>query len=135
MKKLNQINLFIMLQIGLVFKLCSGVDFFAHVPADDLLSIGYGRYGREDRFYTFKGSIDGLRIYDRALSAGEIEKLYQQGNMDISYLIQFILLYFKISCNYDFLHRTSQILSQHHLLHHDDYKGTAKNRVETIPLQ
>lgn len=51
-------------------------DFFASVPVPEMLAIGYGRYGKDDRFYHFKGSIDDVRIYDRPLDAGEVGCLY-----------------------------------------------------------
>ena len=38
-----------------------------------------GQYSSENDYY-FPGSIDDVRIYNRALSAGEINLLYQQGN-------------------------------------------------------
>jgi len=55
-------------------------DFFYDVPVKKLLSLGYGRYGQEDPFYTFNGSIDEVRIYDRPLNSNEIKELYEQGD-------------------------------------------------------
>jgi len=55
-------------------------DFFSGVPVAEMLSLGYGRYGQEDPFYTFKGSIDEVRIYNRAITAEEAGELYKQGN-------------------------------------------------------
>lgn len=52
-------------------------DFFADVPTQKSLSLGYGRYGQQDPFYAFKGSIDDVRIYDRPLSATEVVTLYE----------------------------------------------------------
>ncbi|MBE0676435.1 MAG: LamG domain-containing protein [Bacteroidales bacterium] len=54
-------------------------DFFNDVPVRGLLSIGYGRYGQEDPFYSFNGSIDEVRIYNRPLSAADAKLLYQTG--------------------------------------------------------
>ena len=51
--------------------------FFNDVPVKEMLSIGYGRFGQNDPFYTFKGAIDDVRIYDKALTGAEIEKLYR----------------------------------------------------------
>jgi hypothetical protein len=52
-------------------------DFFADVPVQELLAIGYGRYGQEDPFFSFNGNIDEVRIYDRPLAADEIVRLSQ----------------------------------------------------------
>jgi hypothetical protein len=51
--------------------------FFNDVPVRELLSLGYGRYGQENPFFTFKGSIDEVRIYDRPLHATDIKELYE----------------------------------------------------------
>lgn len=51
-------------------------DFFASVPVKEVMALGYGRYGRADRFYHFAGSIDDVRIYDRPLDANEAADLY-----------------------------------------------------------
>ncbi|MFR9653046.1 MAG: DUF1566 domain-containing protein [Rikenellaceae bacterium] len=55
----------------------SYTTFFDDVPAKELLSIGYGKYSQEDPFYSFKGAIDEMAIYSRALSSEEILALYQ----------------------------------------------------------
>ncbi len=52
-------------------------DFFASVPVQELLAIGYGRYGKDDRFYHFQGRIDDVRIYDKPLEANEVRGLYE----------------------------------------------------------
>lgn len=52
-------------------------DFFASVPVRELLALGYGRYGKDDRFYHFLGSIDDVRIYDRPLDANEVSDLHE----------------------------------------------------------
>ncbi|MFI3331571.1 MAG: LamG domain-containing protein [Rikenellaceae bacterium] len=57
----------------------SYTTFFYHVPTKELLSIGYGKYSQEEPFYSFKGSIDELRIYDSALSSEQVKALYSQG--------------------------------------------------------
>jgi pimeloyl-ACP methyl ester carboxylesterase len=62
----------------------SYTDFFSGVPVDEMLSLGYGRYGQEDPFFTFRGSIDEVRIYDRALTAAEAEELFRMGNPNIA---------------------------------------------------
>jgi hypothetical protein len=46
-----------------------------------MCSIGYGRYGLHDNFFTFKGMIDDLRIYNRPLSSEEISELFQLGKL------------------------------------------------------
>jgi hypothetical protein len=58
----------------------SYTDFFNDVPVKKMLSLGYGRYGQEDPFFTFRGSIDEVRIYNRALSPEEVMELYTMGN-------------------------------------------------------
>ncbi len=58
----------------------SYTTFFNDVPAKDLLSIGYGKYSQEDPFYSFKGYIDEMIIYDRALTRDEVRELYRKGN-------------------------------------------------------
>ncbi len=57
----------------------SYTTFFNDVPTKELLSIGYGKYSQEDPFYSFKGYIDELEIYDRALTKQEIKALYDKG--------------------------------------------------------
>ncbi|MCI0514618.1 T9SS type A sorting domain-containing protein [candidate division KSB1 bacterium] len=56
--------------------------FFASVPVQECLSIGYGRYGQNDNFFHFKGMIDEVRIYDRPLTASEIKTLYIEGTQN-----------------------------------------------------
>ena len=55
-------------------------DFFTDVPAKEVLALGYGRFGQDDRFFHFKGMIDEVRIYDRALNSEEIGLLWNEGN-------------------------------------------------------
>lgn len=57
----------------------SYTTFFNDVPAKELLSIGYGKYSQEDPFYSFKGCIDEVKIYDKKLSKKEVKSLYEQG--------------------------------------------------------
>jgi hypothetical protein len=52
-------------------------DFFSDVPVNEIFSIGYGRYGQEDPFYSFNGEIDEVRIYNRPISSEEVVLLYQ----------------------------------------------------------
>lgn len=59
-------------------------DFFADVPVNEIFTIGYGRYGQQDPFYHFKGSIDDVRIYSRALNITEVWELYSQMYTNIS---------------------------------------------------
>lgn len=54
----------------------SYTDFFANVPVKEMLSLGYGRFGQQDPFFPYKGSIDDVRIYDRPLSSSEVKELY-----------------------------------------------------------
>ncbi len=54
-------------------------DFFASVPVQEMLAIGYGRYGLMDKFAWFNGLIDDVRIYDTALTPEEIQSIYQRG--------------------------------------------------------
>ncbi len=56
--------------------------FFADVPVQEMLSLGYGRYGQEDPFFTFRGSIDDVRIYNRALDAEEVKLLFDLGDIE-----------------------------------------------------
>ncbi|MFH1454130.1 MAG: LamG domain-containing protein [Armatimonadota bacterium] len=51
-------------------------NFFDSVTGG-MLTIGTGRSAIDQAFYYFKGSIDDLRIYNRALSAAEVLQLYQ----------------------------------------------------------
>jgi len=53
-------------------------DFFSDVPDKELMSFGYGRYGQEDPFFTFRGDIDEIRIYDRVLTGDEVSALYRE---------------------------------------------------------
>jgi acetyl esterase/lipase len=55
----------------------SYTDFFASVPVQEMLAIGYGRYGKDDRFYHFQGSIDDVRLYDKPLDANEAKALHE----------------------------------------------------------
>ncbi|MFI3302880.1 MAG: DUF1566 domain-containing protein [Rikenellaceae bacterium] len=57
----------------------SYTTFFDDVPTKELLSIGYGKYSQEDPFYSFKGYIDELKIYDYPLSSKEVKSLYGEG--------------------------------------------------------
>lgn len=54
-------------------------DFFVDVPAKEVLSLGYGRFGQDDRFFHFKGMIDEVRIYDRPLNSLEVQMLWKEG--------------------------------------------------------
>jgi hypothetical protein len=54
-------------------------DFFADVPTNEVLSLGYGRFGQDDRFFHYKGLMDEVRIYNRPLSSQEIELLWNEG--------------------------------------------------------
>ena len=54
-------------------------NFFADVPAKEVLSLGYGRFGQDDSFFHFKGMIDEVRIYDRAISSKEVGLLWDEG--------------------------------------------------------
>ncbi len=54
----------------------SYTDFFADVTVNETFSIGYGRYGQEDPFYSFNGEIDEVRVYNRAVTAEEVLQLY-----------------------------------------------------------
>jgi hypothetical protein len=58
----------------------SYTDFFAQVTARKQLSFGYGRYGRNPSFFHFKGSLDDVRIYGKALTAAEVQTLFSLGN-------------------------------------------------------
>jgi hypothetical protein len=59
----------------------SYTDFFSHVTAKKQLSLGFGRYGRNSSFFSFKGSLDDVRIYGRALTGAEVKALYSLGNI------------------------------------------------------
>jgi|GEM_PF-3033241 len=56
-------------------------EFFADVPVQECLAIGYGRYGLSDEFFHFNGAIDDVRIYDAPLLAEEVRTLYQAGTL------------------------------------------------------
>jgi hypothetical protein len=45
----------------------SYTNFFASVPENKMLALGYGRYGRNSSFFYFKGGLDDVRIYNRPL--------------------------------------------------------------------
>ena len=57
------------------------IDFFNDVAQRKMLSIGYGRYGQEDPFYSFNGSIDDVRIYNRPLSQLDAYEIYSRGSL------------------------------------------------------
>lgn len=57
-------------------------DFFADVPVREMLSIGYGRFGQQDPFFTYKGMIDELRIYDKPLDQQEVLELFEMGDVN-----------------------------------------------------
>jgi hypothetical protein len=59
-------------------------DFFSAVDSSEMLSIGHGRYGQEDPFFTFKGRIDEVAIYSKALGAAAIDSLYLYGLRKVS---------------------------------------------------
>ncbi len=54
-------------------------DFFSSVTRGELLALGYGRYGRNQAFFPFKGALDDVRIYDRPLTDEEVLTLYHMG--------------------------------------------------------
>lgn len=54
--------------LGAITALSASSDYFT-----------IGAKAVDDASYFFKGAIDDVRIYDRALSASEIEALYQEG--------------------------------------------------------
>ncbi len=56
-------------------------EFFADVPVQECLAIGYGRYGLSDEFFHFKGAIDDVRLYDAPLSGEEVRTLYEEGTL------------------------------------------------------
>ena len=58
-------------------------DFFSSVPRNEMLSLGYGRYGKNDNFWYHKGKIDDVRIYNTALKSAEILKIYNEGTATI----------------------------------------------------
>jgi hypothetical protein len=51
-------------------------SYFLDSVSAGLLSIGYGRSATDGEMRYFKGSIDEIRIYNRALTAAEISELY-----------------------------------------------------------
>jgi hypothetical protein len=51
-------------------------EFFQSVPAKEIFTLGYGRYGMCDDFFFLDGYISDFRVYNRALSAAEIQELY-----------------------------------------------------------
>ncbi len=75
------------------------------VPADELLDPGpnyppsIGSYGRTLGAY-FKGMIDDIRIYGRALTPGEIDDLYNEGTSSVELLNNIIPEEFILNQNY-----------------------------------
>lgn len=55
----------------------STMSYFLNFVDNGILSIGYGRSAIDMQFYYFKGAIDDLRIYNRALSPQEVEQLFK----------------------------------------------------------
>ena len=55
--------------------------FFNNVPDKEMLSIGYGRYGQEEPFYSFSGNIVNVMIYNIPLSKEEVLELYNMGDL------------------------------------------------------
>ncbi len=53
-------------------------NFFSSVPVQEIFTLGYGRYGMCDDFFCFDGWISDFRVYSRALSASEVNKLYNK---------------------------------------------------------
>jgi hypothetical protein len=60
-------------------------NFFSSVTSNKLCAIGYGRYGLNNNFFTFKGNIDDLRIYNRPLTEQDVKELYQIGSSQLDY--------------------------------------------------
>ncbi len=58
-------------------------DFFSDVPEKEVFSLGYGRYGQEDPFFNFQGSLDEVGIWKYALSHAEVSSLYEEGKAKI----------------------------------------------------
>ncbi len=61
----------------------SYADFFASVPVQEMLALGYGRYGKADPFFYYNGAIDDVRIYDRDLSSNEIKTIFEDSQTAI----------------------------------------------------
>ena len=53
--------------------------FFDDVPSSQLTTIGASRNYNGQNVTSFDGKIDDVRIYDKALSATEVQQLYQDG--------------------------------------------------------
>jgi hypothetical protein len=60
-------------------------NFFSSVTSNKLCAIGYGRYGLNNNFFTFKGNIDDLRIFNRPLTEQDVKELYQMGASQFDY--------------------------------------------------
>ncbi len=56
----------------------SSFNYFLDSMNSGLLSIGYGRSAIDALLYYFKGTIDDVQIYNRALTSAEVTQLYQQ---------------------------------------------------------
>jgi len=59
------------------FSNASGTEFLSSV-ASGILAIGCGRSAIDQQFYYFRGTIDDVRIYNRALTATEVQQLYEE---------------------------------------------------------
>ena len=55
----------------------SSDSYFLDAVSGGILSIGYGRSAINGEFYYYDGTIDEVRIYSRALSATDIQSLYE----------------------------------------------------------
>jgi len=54
-------------------------SYFFNAVTGDILSIGYGRFAfmTPGQFFYYKGTIDDIRIYNRALTSAEVTELYE----------------------------------------------------------
>lgn len=55
-------------------------NFFSSVPAQELLSFGYGRYGQEDPFFYGPAVISDARLYNRPLTLDEVRQLQAESD-------------------------------------------------------
>lgn len=54
----------------------NAMRYFLSDVTGGMFTLGYGRSAINGQFYHFKGTIDELRVYNKALSAAEIQQIY-----------------------------------------------------------
>ena len=57
------------------FSSSTATQFFSSLPRKEVLYLGYGWFGIDQKFHFFKGAIDEVKIYNQALSSDKIQDL------------------------------------------------------------